>query len=540
MHKKNDNLELNNLSKAKMILDKLYSLGVRDFVICPGGRNAPFVELLEKNQSKDIHKHWGFEERSASFFALGLAMKNLQPVAVFTTSGTAFVETTSALLEAHYLGLPLIVVSSDRPEYQWGTGAPQTMIQKNFLISHLGESSDHEFDFNKVSFPLHLNCTFDEPLLDHKVFAWTFDFQVQNKFKSFNLNPYLHDFKTYSYDSVTKILDSNKISNKINKQIKFKTLFIMTGLDLEFKNSIYEDLKILNADIYFEATGEIQGHENNINSKYVNQLDVIKNYDLVVRVGGIPTHRIWRDFEIQKFKNIIHFSKLPLPGLSFGEVFKIEDFTVFLNDFNFKLNPKPKHKEMTKVKELISENKNNNKKINNNALSTANSVNNFTKEQLFFKSIKNLDSETIFYIGNSLPIRHWDLFKDNYFNHVYANRGLNGIDGQLSTAIGLAVQNKSKDHKTIAILGDLTTLYDLSAPWYWIKNKSKINFTLIVINNSGGQIFSKMFENELFVNHHQMTFKSFAEMWGLSYMQVNSNEEYDQLKCVPDVIEFKV
>lgn len=519
-----------NIDQAKHVLDKLYVLGVRDFVVCPGGRNAPFVQLLEKNKSKDISVHWGFEERSASFFALGLTMKHHQPVAVFTTSGTAFVETTSAILEAHYLGLPLIVVSSDRPEFQWGSGAPQTMIQKDFLKSHLGPSVDHKFKLNQISLPLHINCSFDEPLLDQAVINWTFDLNIES-LKSFGiktsnfkdlksknntlnlkdlplstkLNPYRYKFFKYSKNSLSHFLKTKK--NKI------KTLFIFSGLEVEFKEHIKSQLKTIEADLYFEATGEIAGLENQIHSQQISKIDVLNNYQLVVRVGGIPTHRIWRDFEIKKFKNILHFSNLPLPGLSFGQVHALKDFEGFLKDF--KKLPTAKYIDSVHIPDLSA-------------------------EQSFFKSLKTIDKKSVFYIGNSLPIRHWDTTKHIHFEHVYANRGLNGIDGQLSTALGLALKYSLKNQKTFAVLGDLTSLYDLSAPWYWKQNKSKLNFCLVIINNSGGQIFSKMFDSKSFLNEHNIRFKSFAEMWGLSYLQIESGQDFENLKEYPDIIEFKV
>ncbi len=561
-----------NMDQAKKALENLYALGVKDFVVCPGGRNAPFVELLEKNKSDDIAVHWGFEERSASFFALGLAMKNHQPVAVFTTSGTAFVETTSALLEAHYLGLPLIVVSADRPAYQWGSGAPQTMVQKDFLKSHLGPSADINFKIKDVSLPLHINCSFVEPLLDQKIEEWSFESKTRNinanslsikksgtdrsikdnlhKGKldlSLKLNPYKYRFLDYSKNNLNKFLKKQKLSKDI------KTLFIFSGLDVDYKKTIKTELKGLNADLYFESTGEIFGLENQINSTMISKSDVLKSYDLVIRVGGIPTHRFWRDIENEKFNKVLHFSNLPLPGLSFGKVHPLKSFIGFLRDFKSLSTSK----NMTVVENSVVKSggksvvKSVGKSMSKSVVQTlANSSDSSTKissddielthEQMFFKSLKTLDKETVFYIGNSLPIRNWDLTKTKHFEHVYANRGLNGIDGQLSTALGLALKYQSQPQKVFAVLGDLTALYDLSAPWYWKQNKSKLNFCLVVVNNSGGQIFSKMFNNRYFLNEHNLNFKSFAKMWGLSYLQLNSHSEFESLKKFPDIVELKI
>ncbi len=518
-----------NISRAQKLIQKLYEIGVRHFVMCPGGRNAPFVDTLESCTSQDISIHWGFEERSAGFYALGLTMKQGQPVAVFTTSGTAFVETCSALLEAHYSGWPLIVISADRPEIMWGSGAPQTMKQKDFLLSHLGASVDETFDPNKVSYPLHINCIFDEPLLDAPTIPWLLEPGLDKTIEfSKLLNPYNFKFLEYSLENIFKLTEVNLKTKKTPK-----LLLIFSGLNKQQKLSWARQLKKLQADYYFESTGEMDAFPSHLNAKNLNKMSVMTLYDLVIRIGGIPTHRVWRDFEIAAFKKVIHFSELPLPGLSFGEVFKLNQFAQFLSDLeginilnDMKLTQN--HSDQLEV--------------------------NLSHEEVFFKQLKQLvvqlhlnqnksfvgsETETVFYLGNSLPIRSWDADKTNTFNEVYASRGLNGIDGQLSTALGLAYN--SKHQKTIAVLGDLTTMYDLAAAWYWVKNLDKVNFTLFIINNKGGQIFAKMFKNPKFINKHDVKFASWAEMWGLSYLSIQSIHElenqYKTSNAWPNIIE---
>ena len=163
-------------------------------------------------------------------------------------------------------------------------------------------------------------------------------------------------------------------------------------------------------------------------------------------------------------------------------------------------------------------------------------------ETRFIFDLKNFFSpqDTEFYLGNSSPIRHWDTFKSDKTYKVYANRGLNGIDGQLSTALGLAYKASKK---IVAILGDLTTLYDLSAPWFWLRNKEYFNLCLIIINNHGGQIFSNLYENKAFINSHQIEFSHWTQTWGLSYLKCQSIEDLlefqkDSSASLPDVIEY--
>jgi 2-succinyl-5-enolpyruvyl-6-hydroxy-3-cyclohexene-1-carboxylate synthase len=118
------------------------------------------------------------------------------------------------------------------------------------------------------------------------------------------------------------------------------------------------------------------------------------------------------------------------------------------------------------------------------------------------------------YLGNSLPVREWDLAAD--FNsrpqRMVANRGANGIDGQISTFLGWAKPNI----ENWCVIGDLTALYDLSAPWITTQ-LNNLNLKIVVINNKGGMIFKKMFGQDIFLNRHDIQFEAFAKLWNWDY-----------------------
>src|SRR4051812_46252224 len=116
-----------NVAWSRKILESLYANGVRDVVFCAGARNSPLVMGLEK--AKGLQTYSYFEERSAGFFALGLARRTNRPVAVVTTSGTAAANLLPAVIEAFHVGVPLIAVTADRPKRLRGTGAPQAIDQ---------------------------------------------------------------------------------------------------------------------------------------------------------------------------------------------------------------------------------------------------------------------------------------------------------------------------------------------------------------------------------------------------------------------------
>ncbi len=122
------------------------------------------------------------------------------------------------------------------------------------------------------------------------------------------------------------------------------------------------------------------------------------------------------------------------------------------------------------------------------------------------------------YLGNSLPIREWDLaasFESRNYD-VWASRGLNGIDGQVSTFLGYSRENC----ENWALIGDLTALYDLPGPWI-LPQMKPMPISICVMNNGGGKIFSRMFPHQEFLHKHQIRFRSWAELWGLKYEQWN-------------------
>ena len=114
---------MGNLERAAELIDRLRAVGVREYCVCAGSRNTPLLAVL--GLASDLRLYSFVDERSAGFFALGRIKLHGAPVAVVTTSGTAVAELLPATVEAHYAGLPLIVLSADRPARYRGTGAPR-------------------------------------------------------------------------------------------------------------------------------------------------------------------------------------------------------------------------------------------------------------------------------------------------------------------------------------------------------------------------------------------------------------------------------
>ena len=146
---------MGNLDIARRLIDDVRAAGVREFCVCAGSRNSPLLVVLGESVYSFV------DERSAAFFALGRVKLHGHPVAVVTTSGTAVAEMLPAAIEAYYSGIPLILISADRPARFRGTGAPQSIEQ----LGIFGVYADTSLDAWTRTKPLHLNIEFDEPLL---------------------------------------------------------------------------------------------------------------------------------------------------------------------------------------------------------------------------------------------------------------------------------------------------------------------------------------------------------------------------------------
>ncbi|HSP15145.1 MAG TPA: thiamine pyrophosphate-binding protein [Thermoanaerobaculia bacterium] len=166
---------MTNLERARRLVQQVRDLGAQDFCVCAGSRNSPLIAVLarhaERSEASEPSSSFAslrmtlfsfVDERSAAFFALGRVKSTGHPAAVITTSGTAVAELLPAVIEAHYSGLPLVLITADRPERYRGTGAPQAIEQ----IGIFGPYAATSLEGWSCKTPLHLNAEFDEPLID--------------------------------------------------------------------------------------------------------------------------------------------------------------------------------------------------------------------------------------------------------------------------------------------------------------------------------------------------------------------------------------
>lgn len=483
------------------VLETLIASGVTDYVICPAGRCAPFVYPLAN--AAHLRTYYWSEERSAAFFALGRIKATGRPVAVITTSGTAAAETIPATMEAYYSGLPLILITADRPRRFRGSGAPQSAEQVGIFSYYVEETIDLEenetvslSNWSRLA-PLHLNICLEEPkdeicqsirLSEEKKCS----FWIPPTYPMFDPMDYLH-FLEHTHSP----------------------LVVVGALKKEDREKAVQFLKYFGAPVYIEAPSGIREDDRLASISLRNPPNFLEGkIDGVLRLGSIPTHRLWRDLEgLEGEIRVCSVSDLPFSGLSWGTV----NYCGLHSFFDYALSVASRRSYT--FSDLMEVDQ-----IKQSYLLELFKKKPQGEQSLIHRLSEKIPRGSLVYLGNSMPIREWDLgaTEESKDFEIIVNRGVNGIDGQISTFLGSCTPSR----ENWAIIGDLTALYDFAALWV-TPQMVDISATLVIINNGGGKIFKGMFAHSAFQNQHSLSFEPFAKFWGW---------HYERWESVPSVI----
>ncbi len=220
-------------------------------------------------------------------------------------------------------------------------------------------------------------------------------------------------------------------------------------------------------------------------------------FDGVIRIGNVPTLRFWRDLETLDLP-VVHYSDLPFTGVTRGELHPISELPrIEVRDDAFLEEDRAFAARIGAILDEEPE-----------------------SELAILRGLsRELPAGTRVYLGNSLPIREWDLVAERKAFEHEANRGANGIDGQLSTFFGWCDATRLN----VCIVGDLTAIYDLGAPWI-VPQLGHDRFRIVIVNNGGGRIFGRVaslraldpaVRERVIENVHGIRFGHWAEMWGI-------------------------
>ncbi len=508
------------------LVEVLSQLGLKHVVLSPGSRNAPLIKAFHQHKGTSCYSI--VDERSAGFFALGIAQQIQQPVALVCTSGSALLNYGPAVVEAYYQRVPLLVISADRPQEWIGQGDGQAINQRqvfqNFSKGYfeLKESRGHAASewhnertsaevFNLAGLhpkgPVHLNVPLSEPL-----------YGLEKKSACLKTKP-THGFQQPSADP--KALKA--LTNSFCKSDRIMILVGQHHPDQELAQAIESLSKLPQVTVLTETTANLFG--NGFVDQIDNVLATITEEEKpllapthLITLGGMVVSKRLKQF-LRGFRVDEHWHIDPAPQhidtyqqLSHhlqSDVLSVVQYlskhVKAVEQSSFGIQWKAKKQQAQARHEAFLKNAT------------------YSDLKVFEQILQQIPEGSLLQIGNSTPIRYVQLFNNKPGIDHYCNRGVSGIDGCTSTAAGAAVASKKP---TVLISGDVSFLYDNNGLW---NNTIPNSFLAIVINNAGGNIFRiiegpDQFEEmaQYIETTHHLNMKPLAEMHGFRYLAANS------------------
>lgn len=532
------------------LVDEFYQLGVRHAVFSPGSRSTTMAMLFKEHEGFETYMN--IDERSASFMALGIAKAHKEPTVLVCTSGSAVAHYLPAILEAQYSGIPLIVLSADRPHTLLHVGAPQTVDQHKIFgtaVNYFEElavpQESHYYTYPRQvarkaymkamdtkKGPVHINVPLFEPLvpeLSRNHFeAGRSSFKVvkpnySSVFGCDNRNNLPH------INNATDIAHGNDGTKEINDLLeRYERILILAGpqIDIDEAETICSFGEALQAPILADPLSNVRRCDT---SKVV-----ISTYDAL-----LARQALWYELKpdcVIQFGQIVVSKRVQQMIASWTDVEYIEvnptmdsmnptgkttmhmqaSIDVFTNLYGVK-NDSPAYLGKWQHLETAGKQK----------LGTAIEEPSCFEGRTIRELQQHISDNAQVLIANSMSIRDFDYF---WFSGeskavLYGNRGVNGIDGTISTALGLAVNGRP----TYLVTGDLSLFHDLNG--LAVAKTHNLNLTIILHNNDGGGIFeylpqkgTKHFDY-LFSTSQGLDYSGAAKLYGCDYTKISSPDE---------------
>lgn len=481
-----------NKENVNILTSLLIRHGIRHAVVCPGSRNAPIVHNL--NECEEIHCHAVTDERSAGFYALGLALAVEKPVAVCVTSGSAVLNVMPAVAEAYYQRVPMVVISADRPmawiDQQDGQTLPQTGVLNRFVCKSVSLPEPHDdterWYCNRLvneallamtqrgGGPVHINVPITEPL-------FCFDTEELPEERTVRLLKSATDTATIAQNDLFGLFRSERpmivVGQMSADESRYLPLEELRPYFAILSEPLSRTLETAYLDDVIASLGDETGLYEPDTILYIGGTLVSKRLKQFLR--GCQRARSWVVNEAGEitdtFMNAVgvvqgsgaavltNISGCVSMGQWLDDDYDTEDIcwksqgTDFAALWNDKLKATarktaeetPRETEAATVKE-------------------------------FENQLSRLDKNDFFvHYANSTAVRLGCRYASH---HIFCNRGVNGIEGSLSTAAGFSLSGMD----TYCVIGDLSFFYDQNALW----NTSLAgNLRILLINNSGGGIF---------------------------------------------------
>ena len=545
------------------LVDEFYQLGVRHAVFSPGSRSTTMAMLFKEHEGFETYMN--IDERSASFMALGIAKAHKEPTVLVCTSGSAVAHYLPAVLEAQYSGVPLIVLSADRPHTLLHVGAPQTVDQHKIFgtaVNYYEElavpQESHYYTYPRQvarkaymkamdtkKGPVHINVPLFEPLvpeLSRNHFeAGRSSFKVvkpnySSVFGCDNRNNLTH------FNNAVDIAHGNNGTNEINDLLeRYERILILAGpqIDRDEVDSIRSFGENLQAPILADPLSNVRRRynlaDNQSNKEGIDANNVvISTYDAL-----LAGQALWRELKpdcVIQFGQIVVSKRVQQMIASWTDVEYIE-----VNPTMDSMNPTGKttmhvQASIDVFTHLYGKNNRSDTYLNiwqrleqegKKQLSLAIDEPHCFEGRTIRELQEYIPEDGQIFVANSMTIRDFDYF---WFSGeskavLFGNRGVNGIDGTISTALGLAVNGRP----TYLVTGDLSLFHDLNG--LAVAKTHNLNLTIILHNNDGGGIFeylpqkgTKHFDY-LFSTSQGLDYSGAAKLYGCGYTKISSLDE---------------
>ena len=572
---------------ASALAETLQRLGLTTAVICPGSRSAPLTIAFALNNK--IETIPILDERSASFFALGIAQKSGLPTALICTSGTAAANFYPAIIEARESRIPLLIFTADRPpelrDCHAGQAIDQVKIYGNYpnwqaelaipsastgMLDYLRQTVMYAIERSlfPTKGPVHLNIPFRDPLVpvpDIAVEALETQFNPEHFFAG--LEPiFAGESSTppsrggHGGTAPTRGGEESTMQqwHKCSKGI------IIAGVSQpqfaeKYSRAIAQISQLLNWPVLAEGLSPVRNYAQ-LNPHLISTYDLILRNrfladkltpEIALQIGDLPTSkelRNWLD-KTQPKRYIIdpsHHNFDPLHGKTIHLRTSVENLAINLATILTLVPPLIKG-ESTLVpplnkgglggvltspsNEYLQLWRNTEIQVRETIDQKISAINKIIEPKVSWLLSQILPPATPIFIANSMPVRDVEFFwKPNSLEiKPFFNRGANGIDGTLSTALGVAHRNQS----SIMLTGDLALLHDTNG--FLIKNKFVGHLTIILINNNGGGIFEMLpvakfdppFE-EFFATPQHINFAQLCATYGVEHEVIENWEQFKQ------------
>ena len=549
---------------AVVFVDELQRAGIRNVVICPGSRSTPLAMAFASQTAIRTWMH--VDERSAAFFGLGMAKKLHKPVALLCTSGTAAANFLPALVEATLSRIPLIVLTADRPHELRDNGAPQSIDQNRLYGTHakwfvevaLPEATDTALRYVRTiadravaasqaipSGPVHLNFPFREPLTPEPIHGQSLPLVEQRDLNVWQGRPgnaqyiEVHDTTLGTPNDLTigKIRhmiseaqrgliiagpnDNSMLIEPLVRMAQYLGYPILADPLSQMRCSVSQQSMILTSyDAFLRIDSFIESAQP----------------ELIIRFGAIPTSKTLLLY-------LKRHASTPLVVIdgndSWEEPTQLASQlihanpTVLCNDLLHAIEQHHTDEEMPSVasRAWLRLWQDTDKITQQALLNTIYDFREIFEGRVFCELANLLQDCTTLYVGNSMPVRDLDTFfwSGEQCIRIMGNRGANGIDGVISSALGASAV--AGNEQTVLVLGDLSFFHDLNG--LLAARLYELNLTVILINNDGGGIFSFLpqaahpehFE-QLFGTPTGLNFQPVVKMFGGRFQRVDNWESF--------------